>query len=139
MGEKANLKAVGKIAIEECIRCIALEAIIGTPPIGVVEGLGFSDRTVEVVGAISLASPLLVTAFMFVRRVRRLQSGEEEKPRKWRGRPRLTVLFLAAAFAIVYGVWLHATGLTSKSEMVLGIAVTLGWVALGLALVLWRR
>ena len=136
---KANPEAVGRIAIEECIRCIALEAIIGTPPIGIVEGLGFSDRTVEVVGAISLASPLLVAVFMFVRRVRRLQSGEEEKPRKWRERSRLGVLFIAAAFAIAYGVWLHATGLTSKSEMALGIAVTLGWGALGLALTLWRR
>ena len=80
---KASPKAVGRTAIEECIRCMALEAIIGTPPIGIVEGLGFSDRTVEVVAAISI-------------------------------------------------------GLTSKSEMALGIAVTLGWVALGLALVLGR-
>ena len=136
---KASPKAVGRIAIEECIRCMALEAIIGTPPIGIVEGLGFGDRTVEVAGAISLASPLGVAVFMFVRRVRRLQSGEEEKPRKWRGRPRLTILFLAAAFAIAYGVWLYVAGLTSKSEMAFGIAVTLGWVALGLALVLWRR
>lgn len=118
---------------------MALEAIIGTPPIGIVEGLGFSDRTVEVAGTISLASPLLVAVFMFVRRVRRLQSGEEEKPRKWRGRPRLTILFLAAAFAIAYGVWLYVAGLTSKSEMAFGIAVTLGWVALGLGLTLWRR
>ncbi len=136
---KASPKAVGRIAIEECIRCMALEAIIGTPPIGIVEGLGFSDRTVEVAGTISLASPLLVAVFMFVRRVRRLQSGEEEKPRKWRGRPRLTILFLAAAFAIAYGVWLYVAGLTSKSEMAFGIAVTLGWVALGLGLTLWRR
>ncbi len=136
---KASPKAVGRIAIEECIRCMALEAIIGTPPIGIVEGLGFSDRTVEVAGTISLASPLGVAVFMFVRRVWRLQSGEEEKPRKWRGRPLLTILFLAAAFAIAYGVWLHATGLASKSEMAFGIAVTLGWVALGLGLTLWRR
>ena len=136
---KASPKAVGRIAIEECIRCMALEAIIGTPPIGIVEGLGFSDRTVEVVGAISLASPLGVAVFMFVRRVWRLQSGEEEKPRKWRGRPLLTILFLAAAFAIAYGVWLYVAGLTSKSEMAFGIAVTLGWVALGLGLTLWRR
>ena len=136
---KASPKAVGRIAIEECIRCMALEAIIGTPPIGIVEGLGFGDRTVEVVGAISLASPLGVAVFMFVRRVWRLQSGEEEKPRKWRGRPRLTILFLAAAFAIAYGVWLYVAGLTSKSEMAFGIAVTLGWVALGLGLTLWRR
>ncbi len=136
---RADPKAVRRIAIEECIRCMALEAIIGTPPIGIVEGLGFSDRTVEVVGAISLASPLVVAVFMFVRRVRRLQSGEEEKPRKWRGRPRLTILFLAAAFAIAYGVWLYVAGLTSKSEMAFGIAVTLGWVALGLGLTLWRR
>jgi len=136
---KANLKAVGRIAIEECIRCIALEAIIGTPPIGIVEGLGFSDRTVEVVGAISLSSPLWVAVFMFVRRVRRLQSGEEEKPRDWHERPRLTVLFLAAAFAIAYGVWLYAKGLTSEAQMALGIAVTLVWVVFGLAFVLWRR
>jgi len=54
-------KRVGRIALEECIRCVALEVVIGLPPLGIVQGLGIGEQKLGLIASISLPVPILIS------------------------------------------------------------------------------
>ena len=101
-------KRVGRIALEECIRCVALEVVIGLPPLGIVQGLGIGEQKLGLIASISLPVPILISVFLFFRRVRRLKDGVVEDQRVWRmTREQWFVLLLGVVLALIYGVWLY--------------------------------
>ena len=131
---------VGRIALEECIRCVALEVVIGLPPLGIVQGLGISERKLGLIAAISLPVPILISIFLFFRRVRRLKEGVVGEWRAWRmTRDQWFVLLAGAALALIYGVWLYWKGLMSSAGIGKGIAIMIGWIVLGLLFVIKQQ
>jgi len=131
---------VGRIALEECIRCVALEVVIGLPPLGIVQGLGIGEQKLGLIAAISLPVPILISVFLFFRRVRRLKDGVVEDQRVWRmTREQWFVLLLGVVLALIYGVWLYWKGLMSSAGVGKGVAITIGWIVLGLLFVMKQQ
>lgn len=97
---------VGRIALEECIRCVALEVVIGLPPLGIVQGLGIGEQKLGLIAAISLPVPILISVFLFFHRVRCLKDGEVEDQRAWR-------MTREQWFVLLTGIVFAQTGITT--------------------------
>lgn len=78
--EKGKMKSIHRILLEECIRCIALEGVVGIPAIGIAEASGVSKRTLGRIGVISLLIPVLVAAAFAYTRLRQ----QDHPSNQWR-------------------------------------------------------
>ena len=107
------MKSVHRILLEECIRCVALEGVVGIPAIGIAEASGASKHTLGRIGVISLLIPVLVSvAFAYARLREQNHPSNQRRPWKFDQRQRR---------ALVIGIVLL---------IVLEAAATLdGWIA----------
>ncbi len=133
-GEKhveGRSKTAYRIALEECIRCMALEVVIGLPPIGITEALGGDVHAIEATASVSLAIPVAIGFFIFFRRLAGNEPAAQE-PHPWPVTRRQGVhLTVASAFAIGYALWLSSKGLFSLKETLVAVfwtVLTLLWV-----------
>jgi hypothetical protein len=54
------------IVVEEAIRLMALEVIIGLPPKGIADVMGIDAQLLNVIAGISLSAPLVMHVLMIV-------------------------------------------------------------------------
>src|SRR4030042_4103410 len=60
-----------RIAVEEAIRLMAREVVIGCPPIGIADALGVDVPMLYVIASISLSAPLVICVLNIVIRTRK--------------------------------------------------------------------
>jgi small-conductance mechanosensitive channel len=121
-----------RIIIEEAIRLMTLEVVIGLPPIGIAEAMGADQQLMNVVAAISLPVPLIISVLLVVARTRRRQEQTQElKP--WLPSKRVWIgLGLAALAAILLALLVTERGLMSRMQVIAVILTTLLWIGGGM-------
>src|SRR4030042_2543116 len=110
-----------RIAIEEAIRLMCLEVVIGLPPVGIADALGVDVPMLYVIAGISLSVPLVICVLMIVNRTRK-----EEEPtwgrRRWQMNKRTWIVAaLAAIVTIFLALFYRIKGLISERDVVVSI------------------
>jgi hypothetical protein len=127
-----------RIAVEETIRLMALEVVIGLPPIGIADALGVDVPMLYVIAGISLSAPLVICVLRIVIRTRK----KEEQTRvrtPWRMDKRTWIgLGVGAIVSILLTLFYSIKGLMSEREAVAGILTTFLWIGMGAWLSLRR-
>ncbi len=125
-----------RVLLEEGIRCAALEAVVGTPPIAIAQMLGADDRTLGAVGAVSLSVPLVVMVALVVYRLRR--GGAPIGTRHPTSRRTALLLMAGAVLALGFALAERRSGLIGAAKFWSILAVNTLWVLLGLGYTLRR-
>ena len=120
-----------RIAIEEAIRLMCLEVVIGLPPVGIADALGVGVPMLYVIAGISFSVPLVICVLRIVIRTR----NKEELTRvrtPWRMDKRTWIVgALAAIVTILLALFYSIKGLMSEREAVAGILITFLWIGWG--------
>ena len=66
-----NWAVFRRIVVEELIRLMALEVVIGLPPVGIAGAIGVDEQLLYVIAGISLSVPLVICVLMIVIRTRK--------------------------------------------------------------------
>jgi hypothetical protein len=74
-------KVFRRIVIEETIRLMALEVVIGLPPIGIADSMGVDLQVLYTIAAISLSIPLVIWLVLIVIRTRKKEELSQITPR----------------------------------------------------------
>jgi hypothetical protein len=126
-----NWAVFRRIAVEELIRLMALEVVIGLPPIGIADAIGVDAQLLYVIAGISLSAPLVICVLMIVIRTRK----KEEQTRgrtPWRMDKRTLIGGgVAAIVSILLALFYSIKGLMSEREAVAGILITFLWIGWG--------
>ncbi len=122
--------SVGRIVIEEAFRLIALEGVVGIPPLGIAVAMDANPQILKVVGAISLSAPLIISILMIVIRTKSRQ-GKTPTIERRQTRTRVWVLGLATLASILLAVLYMTRGLINQQQLIANILLTLVWVVLG--------
>jgi len=122
----ADKLPVSRILIEETMRFIALECIIGVPPLGIADTMGVSPLTLGIISVTSLSAPLVITIFLIVIRIQRRQE-QSQLARKWQRRTKWWILWLAVLDAIFLALLYGSKGQMDQLQAA-DILITLIWV-----------
>ncbi len=125
------MKKLIQIFGEEAIRLMALEVVIGLPPIGIAQAMGASQQLVYMIAAISLLVPLAIAIVLIMLRVR----GGQESTRAARQLPmnkkRWIVLGLGTLAGILLALLYMTSGLINRQQAIMSILVAVLWIGLG--------
>jgi hypothetical protein len=126
-----NWSVFRRIVVEEAIRLMALEVVIGLPPIGIADAIGVDAQLLYVIAGISLSVPLVICALMIVIRTR----NEEERTRvrsPWRMDKRAWIALGIGTIVTILLVLLYSIrGLISGPEAVASISISFLWIGMG--------
>ena len=122
---------VRRIFIEEAIRLMALEVVIGLPPIGIAEAMGASQQLVNVIAVISLLVPLVIAIVLIVLRTRSRQEQTKASRQLPMNKKRWIVLGLGTLAGILLALLYMTSGLINRQQAITIILVALLWIGLG--------
>jgi len=126
--EKNTLR---QIVIEEAIRLMALEVVIGLPPIGIAETMGASQQLVNVIAVISLLVPLAIAIVLIVLRTRSRQEQTKAARQLLMNKKRWIVVGLGTLAGILLALLYMTSGLINRQQAIMSILVALLWIGLG--------
>lgn len=126
-----NWKAFRQISIEETIRLMCLEVVIGLPPVGIADALGVEVPMLYVIAGISLSIPVVIWVLTIVIRTRK-----KEKPTwgttPWQVNKRTWIVgALAAIVTILLALFYRIKGLISERDVVASILIA--FICIGIA------
>jgi len=120
-----------RIVVEEAIRLMALEVVIGLPPVGIADAIGVDEQLLFVIAGISLSAPLVICVLRIVIRTRK----KEEQTRgrtPWRMDKRAWIALGIGTIVTILLVLLYSIkGLISEREAVASILITFLWIGWG--------
>lgn len=123
-----------RILIEEAIRLMALEVVIGLPPVGIASAMGASPELLNMVAAVSLAVPLVLAILLITARSRGWLSTAQVTT-DWhlnsRGGIILVILGLAVLASILLTLLYVVKGQMSGSQVVWTMLMALLWIGVG--------
>jgi hypothetical protein len=120
-----------RIVVEEGIRLMALEVVIGLPPVGIADALGVNVPMLYVIAGISLSAPLVICVLRIVIRTRKKEEQTQGRTR-WRMDKRTLIGGgVAAIVSILLALFYNIKGLMSEREVVAGILITFLWIGWG--------
>jgi hypothetical protein len=135
----SNWKAFRRIVVEEAIRLMALEVVIGLTPIGIASALGVGVPMLYVIAGISLSVPLVICVLMIVIRTR----NKEERTRvrtPWRMDKRAWIAFgVGAIMSILLTLFYSTKGLISERDVVASILIAFLWIGIAVMFTLRRN
>jgi len=128
-----------RIVVEEAIRLMALEVVIGLTPIGIASALGVGVPMLYVIAGISLSVPLVICVLMIVIRTR----NKEERTRvrtPWRMDKRAWIAFgVGAIMSILLTLFYSTKGLISERDVVTIILIAFLSIGIGVWFTLRRN
>lgn len=128
-----------RIVVEEAIRLMALEVVIGLTPIGIASALGVGVPMLYVIAGISLSVPLVICVLMIVIRTR----NKEERTRvrtPWRMDKRAWIAFgVGAIMSILLTLFYSTKGLISERDVVASILIAFLWIGIAVMFTLRRN
>ena len=131
--------AFRRIVIEEAIRLMALEVVIGLPPVGIADALGVDVPMLYVIAGISLSVPLVICVRMIVIRTRKKEEPTWGRT-PWQMNNRTWIVgALAAIVTIILALFYRIKGLISERDVVVSILSVLFCIGLGVWLSLRRN
>ncbi len=126
-----NWKVFRRIVVEELIRLMALEVVIGLPPVGIADAIGVDEQLLYVIAGISLSVPLVICVLMIVIRTRKKEEQTQVATpwqmdkRTWIGGGLATIVTLL--LVLLYSI----KGLISGPEAVASILILFLWIGWG--------
>ena len=126
-----NWAVFRRIVVEELIRLMALEVVIGLPPVGIAGAIGVDEQLLYVIAGISLSVPLVICVLMIVIRTRKKEEQTKVATR-WQMDKRTWIGGgVAAIVSILLALFYSIKGLMSEREAVAGILITFLWIGWG--------
>jgi len=120
-----------RIAVEELIRLMALEVVIGLPPVGIADAIGVDAQLLYVIAGISLSAPLVICVLMIVIRTRKKEE-QTQVAQPWQMDQRTWIALGIGTIVTIALVLLYSIkGLISGPEAVVSILITFLWIGLG--------
>jgi hypothetical protein len=131
-GVKMNGRAVSRrIVVEELIRLMALEVVIGLPPVGIADAIGVDVQLLYVIAGISLSVPLVICVLMIVIRTREKEE-QTQRATRWQMDKRTWIAIGVGTIVTLSLVLLYSRkGLISDLGAVASILITFLWIGWG--------
>ena len=128
-----------RIVVEEMIRLMALEVVIGLTPIGIADALGVGVPMLYVIAGISLSVPLVICVLMIVIRTRKKEELTRVRT-PWRMDKRAWIAFgVGAIMSILLTLFYSTKGLISERDVVAGILIAFLWIGIAVMFTLRRN
>jgi len=128
-----------RIVVEEAIRLMALEVVIGLTPIGIASALGVGVPMLYVIAGISLSVPLVICVLMIVIRTRKKEEPAQVRTR-WRMDKRAWIAFgVGAIMSILLTLFYSTKGLISERDVVASILIAFLWIGIAVMFTLRRN
>lgn len=119
-----------RIVVEEAIRLMALEVVIGLTPIGIASALGVGVPMLYVIAGISLSVPLVICVLMIVIRTRKKEEPAQVRT-PWRMDKRAWIAFgVGAIMSILLTLFYSTKGLISERDVVASILIAFLWIGI---------
>lgn len=120
-----------RIVIEEAFRLMALEVVIGLPPIGIAQAMGANQQLIHVVAAISLPVPLVISMIMITVRARSRQEKKQDI-KQWRMDKRVWIALGLGTLAAIFLILLYTEKeLMNQQQAITMILINLLWIGMG--------
>lgn len=120
-----------RIVIEEAFRLMALEVVIGLPPIGIAQAMGANQQLIHVVAAISLPVPLVISMIMITVRARSRQEKKQDI-KQWRMGKRVWIALGLGTLASIFLILLYTEKeLMNQQQAITMILINLLWIGMG--------
>ena len=120
-----------RIVIEELIRLMALEVVIGLPPVGIADAIGVDVQLLYVIAGISLSVPLVICVLMIVIRTREKEE-QTQRATRWQMDKRTWIAIGVGTIVTLSLVLLYSRkGLISDLGAVASILITFLWIGWG--------
>lgn len=120
-----------RIVIEEAFRLMALEVVIGLPPIGIAQAMGANQQLIHVVEAISLPVPLVISMIMITVRARSRQEKKQDI-KQWRMDKRVWIALGLGTLAAIFLILLYTEKeLMNQQQAITMILINLLWIGMG--------
>jgi len=127
----SNWAAFRRIVIEETIRLMCLEVVIGLTPIGIASAQGVDVPMLYVIAGISLSIPLVIWVLMIVIRTRKKEEPAQVRTR-WRMDKRAwIVLGVGVIMSILLTLFYSTKGLINERDVVASILIA--FICIGIA------
>jgi hypothetical protein len=128
-----------RIVVEEMIRLMALEVVIGLTPIGIADALGVGVPMLYVIAGISLSVPLVICVLMIVIRTRNKEERTQVRT-PWRMDKRTWIALGVGEIAtILLAVFYSTKGLITEREVVTIILIAFLSIGIGVWFTLRRN
>ena len=119
-----------RIAVEELIRLMALEVMIGLPPVGIADAIGVDVQLLYVIAGISLSVPLVICVLMIVIRTREKQE-QTQGAAPWQMDKRTWIAIGIGTIVTLSLVLLYSIkGLINNLEAVASVLITFIWIGM---------
>jgi heme/copper-type cytochrome/quinol oxidase subunit 2 len=120
-----------RIVVEELIRLMALEVVIGLPPVGIADAIGVDVQLLYVIAGISLSVPLVICVLMIVIRTREKEE-QTQRATRWQMDKRTWIAIGVGTIVTLSLVLLYSRkGLISDLGAVASILITFLWIGWG--------
>jgi hypothetical protein len=134
-----NWKDFRRILIEETIRLMALEVVIGLTPIGIVDAMGVESQLLYRVASVSLSIPVVIWVVMIVIRTRKKGKLTQVMPRWQMDKKGWIALGVGTILTLFLVVFYSLKGLLTVRAAIVILLVQFFVIGLGAWLSLRRK
>ncbi len=128
-----------RIAVEELVRLMALEVVIGLPPIGIADAIGVDAQLLYVIAGISLSVPLVICVLMIVIRTRKKEERTQVRTPWQMDKRGWIALGIGTIVTILLILFYSIKGLINGHEAVASILISFLWIGMGAWFTLHRN
>jgi heme/copper-type cytochrome/quinol oxidase subunit 2 len=119
-----------RIVVEELFRLMALEVVIGLPPVGIADAIGVDEQLLFVIAGISLSVPLVICVLMIVIRTREKEEQAQGRA-PWQMDKRTWIAIGVGTIVTLSLVLLYSRkGLISDLGAVASVLITFLWIGM---------
>ena len=126
-----NWKDFRRILIEETIRLMALEVVIGLTPIGIADAMGVESQLLYRVASVSLSIPVVIWAVMIVIRTRKKEKLTQVMTRWQMDRKGWITLGVGTILTILLVVFYSLKGLLTEGTVIAILLIQFLVIGLG--------
>jgi hypothetical protein len=128
-----------RILIEETIRLMALEVVIGLTPIGIADAMGVESQSLYRVASVSLSIPVVIWVVMIVIRTRKKEKLTQVMTRWLMDRKGWIALGVGTILTILLVVFYSLKGLLTEGAVIAILLIQFFVIGLGAWLSLRRN
>jgi len=133
-----NWKDIRRILIEETIRLMALEVVIGLTPIGIADAMGVDLQLLYTVASVSLSIPVVIWVVMIVIRTRKKEKLTQVMSRWQMDRKGWIALGVGTILTILLVLFYSLKGLLTEGAVIAILLILFFVIGLGAWLSLRR-
>jgi heme/copper-type cytochrome/quinol oxidase subunit 2 len=134
-----NWKDFRRILIEETIRLMALEVVIGLTPIGIADAMGVESQLLYRVASVSLSIPVVIWVVMIVIRTRKKGKLTQVTSRWQMDRKGWIALGVGTILTLFLVVFYNQKGLLTKRAAIVILLIQIFVIGLAVWLSLRRK